>query len=103
MTPKDAAGRIGEASRTEPAMNWLCRCTGCPNDPRASAPLPVAPWIDEAQPPPPKPAPPSKDSGRPMPDRPPADRSAAIVSPRKSELGRRRYDWTPAPTDIDAI
>jgi hypothetical protein len=59
--------------------------------------------VQAPAPPAPQPAPPSKESGRPMPDRPPPDRSATIASPGKSELGRRRYDWTPAPTDIDAI
>jgi hypothetical protein len=59
--------------------------------------------VQAPAPPAPQPAPPSKDSGRPMPDRPPPDRSATIASPGKSELGRRRYDWTPAPTGIDAI
>ncbi|HEY5146875.1 MAG TPA: hypothetical protein VII82_08910 [Polyangiaceae bacterium] len=59
--------------------------------------------VQAPAPPAPQPAPPSKDSGRPMPDRPPPDRSATIASPGKSEPGRRRYDWTPAPTAIDAI
>jgi hypothetical protein len=60
----------------------------------------------EVQPPalpPPQPAPPPKDASRAIPDRMPADRSTTIVSPTKSELGRRRYDWSPAPTDLDAL
>jgi hypothetical protein len=51
----------------------------------------------------PQPAPPSKDPGRPMGDRPPADHAATIASPDKSELGRRRYDWAPAPTGLDTM
>jgi hypothetical protein len=54
-------------------------------------------------PPAPQPAPPPKVPGRPVPARPPADRGATIASPSKSELGRRRYDWTPAPTGLDAM
>jgi hypothetical protein len=60
----------------------------------------------EVQPPAPlasKPAPLAKDPGRPTPDRPPTERGATIANRGKSELGRRRYDWTPTPTDIDAI
>ncbi len=59
--------------------------------------------VQPPAPPAPQPAPLPKDPGRAIPDRPPTDRSATLVSPDKSELGRRRYDWTPAPTDIDAI
>jgi len=51
----------------------------------------------------PQPAPPPKDPGGPLPDRPPIDRGATIASPGKSELARRRYDWTPAPKGIEAI
>ena len=54
-------------------------------------------------PPAPQPAPPPKDPGRAIPDRPPADRGATIASPGKSELGRRRYDWAPAPPGLDAM
>jgi hypothetical protein len=54
-------------------------------------------------PPAPQPAPPPKDPGRAIPDRPPTDRAATIASPSKSELGRRRYDWAPAPTGLDAM
>ena len=28
---------------------------------------------------------------------------ATTVTPGKSELGRRRYDWTPAPTGLDVV
>jgi hypothetical protein len=59
--------------------------------------------VQPPAPPAPKPAPLAKDPGRPTPDRPPTDRGVAITSPDKPELGRRRYDWTPAPTGIDAI
>jgi hypothetical protein len=51
----------------------------------------------------PQAASPPKDPGRAIPDRPPADRAATIASPSKSELGRRRYDWAPAPTGLDAM
>jgi hypothetical protein len=57
----------------------------------------------EVQAPAAQPAPLPKDPGRAIPDRPPTDRSATTVSPGKSELGRRRYDWTPTLTAIDAI
>lgn len=43
------------------------------------------------------------DPGPPIPERPPTDRNVTSASPGKSELGRRRYDWTPAPTGIEAI
>jgi hypothetical protein len=59
--------------------------------------------VQPSAPAPPQSAPPPKDPGRAIPDRMPADRSATIVSPSKSELGRRRYDWAPAPTGIDAL
>jgi hypothetical protein len=59
--------------------------------------------VQPPAPPAPQPAPLPKDPGRSIPGHPPADRLAATVSPGKSELGRRRYDWTPAPTGIDAI
>jgi hypothetical protein len=59
--------------------------------------------VQPPAPPAPQPALLPKDPGRAIPDRLPADRSATIASPGKSELGRRRYDWTPAPTGIDAI
>jgi hypothetical protein len=51
----------------------------------------------------PQPVPPPRDPGRAIPDRLPTDRGATIVSPGKSELGRRRYDWTPAPPGLDAL
>lgn len=51
----------------------------------------------------PQPAPLPRDPGRSIPGHPPRDRVATTVSPGKSELGRRRYDWTPAPTGLDAI
>ncbi|MGH7437426.1 MAG: hypothetical protein ACRENE_17245 [Polyangiaceae bacterium] len=51
----------------------------------------------------PHPAPLPKDPGRPIPGHAPADRGATPVSPGKSELGRRRYDWTPAPPGLDAL
>jgi hypothetical protein len=56
----------------------------------------------EVQPPAPLPAPLAKDPGRSIPG-PPADRVGTIASPGKSELGRRRYDWSSAPTGLDAI
>ena len=59
--------------------------------------------VQPPAPPDPQPAALPKDPGRAIPDRPPTHRSATVVGPGKSELGRRRYDWTPAPTDIDAI
>ncbi len=59
--------------------------------------------IQPPAPPGPQPAPLPTDPGRAIADRLPTDRSATIVSPGKSELGRRRYDWTPAPTGLDAI
>jgi hypothetical protein len=60
----------------------------------------------EVQPPAPlapQPAPLPKDLRRSIPGHPPADRVAPTVSPDKSELGRRRYDWTPPPPGLDAI
>ena len=51
----------------------------------------------------PQPAPPPKAPGRSIADRPSTDRAATIASPGKSELGRRRYDWAPAPTGLDAM
>jgi hypothetical protein len=59
--------------------------------------------VQPPAPPAPQPAPLPRDPGRSIPGHPPADRGAATVGPGKSELGRRRYDWTPAPTGIDAI
>jgi len=57
----------------------------------------------EVQPPAPLPAPLAKDPGRSIPGHPPADRVGTIAGPGKSELGRRRYDWAPAPTGLDAL
>ena len=54
-------------------------------------------------PPGPQPIPLSCDPGRSIPGHSPADRVTPTVSPGKLELGRRRYDWTPAPTGIDAL
>jgi hypothetical protein len=59
--------------------------------------------VQPPAPPAPQPAPLPKDPGRSIPGHPPLDRVATTVSPGKSELGRRRYDWTPAPTGLDAI
>jgi hypothetical protein len=59
--------------------------------------------VQPPAPPAPQPAPLPKDPGRSISGHLPADRVATTVSPNKSELGRRRYDWTPAPTGIDAI
>jgi len=59
--------------------------------------------VRSAAPPAPQAASPPKDPGRAIPDRPPADRAATIASPSKSELGRRRYDWAPPPTGLDAM
>ena len=53
-------------------------------------------------PPAPQPVPPPTAPGRSIADRTLTDRGAAIGSPGKSELGRRRYDWSPAPTSLDA-
>ena len=60
---------------------------------------------EDRSPPPrtPQAASPPKDPDRAISERPPADRAATIDSPSKSELGRRRYDWAPAPTGLDAI
>ncbi len=35
------------------------------------------------------------------PHRPPADRNESLGPTNKSELNRRRYDWTPAPAGVD--
>ncbi len=59
--------------------------------------------VQPPAPPAPQPAPLPRDPGRSIPGNPPADRVATIASPGNSELGRRRYDWTPAPTGLDAI
>jgi hypothetical protein len=59
--------------------------------------------VQPPAPPAPQPAPLPKDPGRSIPGHPPADRAATTVSPGKSELGRRRYDWTPAPPGLDAL
>jgi hypothetical protein len=59
--------------------------------------------VQPPAPPAPHPAPLPKDRGRSIPGHPPADRAATTVSPGKSELGRRRYDWTPAPPGLDAL
>jgi hypothetical protein len=59
--------------------------------------------VQPPAPPAPQPAPLPKDPGRSIPDRPPTDRGVTIASPAKSELGRRRYDWTPAPPGLDAL
>ena len=59
--------------------------------------------VQPPAPPAPQPAPLPKDPGRSIPGHPPADRVATTVSPGKSELGRRRYDWTPAPPGLDAL
>ena len=59
--------------------------------------------VQSPAPPAPQPAPLPKDPGRSISGHPPLDHGAKTVSPGKSELGRRRYDWTPAPTGIDAI
>jgi hypothetical protein len=60
----------------------------------------------EVQPPAPpasQPASVPRDPGQQIPERPPVDRGATVASSAKSELGRRRYDWTPAPPDLDAL
>jgi hypothetical protein len=59
--------------------------------------------VQPSAPPAPQPAPRRKDPGRSISGHPPLDHVAPTVGPDKSELGRRRYDWTPAPTGIDAI
>jgi hypothetical protein len=63
----------------------------------------AAPEVQPPAPPAPRPAPLPKDPGRPISGHPPLDHVATTVSPGKSELGRRRYDWTPAPAGLDAI
>ena len=40
-----------------------------------------------------------QNSGRPISDGPPTHGGVTTGSPGNSELGRRRYDWTPAPPD----
>ncbi len=59
--------------------------------------------VQPAAPPAPHVNPLSRDPGRSISGHPPADRVTPTVSPGKSELGRRRYDWTPAPPGIDAL
>lgn len=62
--------------------------------------------VREVQPPaPPAPHPAllAKHPGRAIAELLPRERSAPIVSPGKSELGRRRYDWTAAPPDLEAL
>jgi hypothetical protein len=59
--------------------------------------------VQSPAPPAPQPIPLSRNPGRSIPGQSPADRTAPTVSPGKSELGRRRYDWTPAPADLDAF
>jgi hypothetical protein len=59
--------------------------------------------VQPLAPPPPQPNPLSRDAGRSIPGHSPADRGGPTVSPGKSDLGRRRYDWTPAPPGIDAL
>jgi hypothetical protein len=51
----------------------------------------------------PQPAPLPRDLGQQTPERPPVDRGATVPSPAKSELGRRRYDWTPLPPGLEAL
>jgi hypothetical protein len=68
----------------------------------AQAAIGTQPSAREVQPLAP-PAPPPKDPGRPISDRSVADRAATTASPDKSELGRRRYDWTAAPPDLEAL
>ena len=63
----------------------------------------VAREVQPPGPPAPQPVPLPRDPGRSLPGHPAADRVAPTVSPGKSELGRRRYDWTPTPAGIDAI
>jgi hypothetical protein len=63
----------------------------------------AAPEVPPPGPPAPQPAPLPRDPSRSSPGHPAADRVAPTVSPGKSELGRRRYDWTPTPAGIDAI
>jgi hypothetical protein len=59
--------------------------------------------VQPPAPPAPQPAALPKDPGRSILERSPIDRGATISSGGKSELARRRYDWTPAPTGVDAI
>ena len=46
---------------------------------------------------------PSKEPGPRNPERSVTDRAARTASPAKAELGLRRYDWTPAPPDLEAL
>jgi hypothetical protein len=48
-------------------------------------------------------APAPTDPNRAIPGPPPVDRIPTTGSPGKSELGRRRYDWTPTPPGLDAL
>jgi hypothetical protein len=59
--------------------------------------------VQPPAPPAPQPIPPPRDPGRSIPGQSPADRVTPTVSPGKSELGRRRYEWTPAPPGLDAL
>jgi len=48
--------------------------------------------------------PPARDGkGQPLPDKPPTDRSESLGQTKNSDLNRRRYDWTPAPADLDPL
>jgi hypothetical protein len=48
--------------------------------------------------------PPARDGkARPLPDKPPTDRSESLGQKKNSELHRRRYDWTPTPADLDPL
>jgi hypothetical protein len=48
--------------------------------------------------------PPARDGkGQPLPDIPPTDRSESLGQKKNSDLTRRRYDWTPAPADLDPL
>jgi hypothetical protein len=48
--------------------------------------------------------PPARDGkGQPLPDKPPTDRSESLGQTKNSELNRRRYEWTPAPADVDPL
>jgi hypothetical protein len=61
------------------------------------------PDVQPTAPPAPRPAPLPRAPGQQIPERPPVDRGATVASPGKSELGRRRYDWTPLPPGLDAL
>jgi hypothetical protein len=48
--------------------------------------------------------PPVRDGkGQSLPGKPPTGRSESLGQTKNSDLNRRRYDWTPAPADVDPL